>query len=214
MMMTPLAWVFLFTSLLLGSFLAANYLVARGVPFHLARKVAHLSAGIPIGLAPLVFPSVWYPFGLALAFLGLLTLSHQIDLLPGVSRPGRWSEVGFPLAVLLCLTLWPISPWAAALPGLWVALGDGVAGLVRALVYKKPGKGLWGSAACIALCAPFAALVHPWWVGVMGVIAFAVVEYLSGDFALIKWDDNLTAPVAAAVVMGMPLGAMAALRGV
>ena len=203
--MTPLAWTFLFTSLLLGSFLAANYLVARGVPFHLARKVAHLSAGIPIGLSPAVFPSVWYPFGLALAFLVLLTLSHQIDLLPGVSRPGRWSEVGFPLAVLLCLTLWPLSPWAAALPGLWVALGDGVGGLVRALVYKRPCKGLWGSVACLMLCAPFAVLVKPWWVGVAGVIAFTVVEYLSGDSAPLKLDDNLTAPVAAAAVMGVLL---------
>ena len=203
--MTPLGWAFLFTSLLLGSFLAANYLVARGVPFHLARKAAHLTAGVPIGLSPLVFPSVWYPAGLALAFLALLTLSHQIDLLPGVSRPGRWSEVGFPLAVLLCLLLWPLSPWAAALPGLWVALGDGVAGLVRALVYKKPSKGIWGSAACIAVCAPFAVLVYPLWVGVLGAIVFTAVEYLSGDFAPFKLDDNLTAPVAAAAIMGVAL---------
>ena len=203
--MTPLAWAFLFTSLLLGSFLVANYLVARDVPFHLARKVAHLAAGVPIGLSPLVFSSVWYPAGLALAFLALLTLSHQIDLLPGVCKKGRWSEIGFAFAVLLCLILWPISPWAAALPGLWVALGDGVAGLVRALVYKKPCKGLWGSAACITLCAPFAALVNPWWVGVAGVVGFTVIEHLSGDFAPIKVDDNLSAPVAAASIMGVLL---------
>ena len=203
--MTPFAWAFLFTSLLLGSFLVANYLVARGVPFHLARKVSHLTAGVPIGLSPLVFPSVWYPFGLALAFLALLTLSHQIDLLPGVSRRGRWSEVGFPLAVLLCLTLWPLSPWAAALPGLWVALGDGVAGLVRALVYKKQCKGLWGSVACLAVCAPFALLVHPLLVGVAGAIGFTVVERLSGDLAPIKLDDNLAAPVASAAIMGILL---------
>jgi hypothetical protein len=206
--MTPLTWAFLFTSLLLGSFLVANYLVARGVPFHLARKVSHLSAGVPIGLSPIVFPSVWYPFGLALGFIALLTLSHQIDLLPGVSRRGRWSEVGFPIAVLLCLTLWPISPWAAALPGLWVALGDGVAGLVRALVYKRPCKGLWGSAACIAVCAPLAALIQPLWVGLAGAIGFTVVEYLSGEFAPIKLEDNLAAPVAAAAVMGVLLAAL------
>jgi hypothetical protein len=207
-MMTPFAWAFLFTSLLLGSFLAANYLVALGVPFHWARKVAHLSAGVPIGLSPVVFPSMWYPAGLALAFLALLTLSHQIDLLPGVSRRGRWSEVGFPMAVLLCLTLWPISPWAAALPGLWVALGDGVAGLVRALVYKKPCKGLWGSVACIAVCSPFAVLVQPLWVGLLGAVGFTVVEYLSGDFAAIKIDDNLAAPVAAAAIMGVSLAVL------
>ena len=206
MTMTPLAWAFLFTSLLLGSFLVANYLVARGVPFHLARKVAHLSAGVPIGLSPLVFPSIWYPAGLALGFMALLTVSHQIDLMPGVSRRGRWSEIGFPLAVLLCLSLWPLSPWAAALPGLWVALGDGVAGLVRALVYKRPCKGIWGSAACIAVCAPFAVLVHPPWVGVAGVVGFTVIEHLSGDFAPIKLDDNLAAPVAAASIMAVLLG--------
>ena len=210
-MMVPLAWTFLFTSLLLSSFLVANYLVARGVPFHLARKVAHFAAAVPIGLSPLVFPSIWYPTGLALAFLALLTLSHRIDLLPGVSRKGRWSEVGFPMAVLLCLILWPISPWAAALPGLWVALGDGVAGLVRALVYKKPCKGLWGSVACLAVCAPFALLVHPLLVGVAGAIGFTVVERLSGDLAPIKLDDNLTAPVAAAAIMGASLGVMTAL---
>ena len=206
--MTPFAWAFLFTSLLLGSFLAANYLVAHGVPFHIARKVAHLTAGVPIGLSPLVFPSVWYPTGLALAFLALLTLSHQIDLLPGVSRPGRWSEVSFPVAVLLSLGLWPISPWAAALPGLCIALGDGAAGLVRARVYRRPCKGLWGTAACLAVCLPFSVLVHPIWVGVLGVIGFTVVEYLSGDLAPIKLDDNLTAPVAAGVVMGVSLAVL------
>ena len=212
--MTPLAWAFLFTSLLLSSFLVANYLVARGVPFHLARKVAHLSAGVPIGLSPLVFPSVWYPVGLALAFLALLTLSHQIDLLPGVSRPGRWSEVSFPAAVLLSLALWPVSPWAAALPGLWVALGDGVAGLVRAWVYQRPSKGLWGSAACLAVCLPLAVLVTPFWVGIAGVGAFTVAEYLCGDVGRIHLDDNLAAPVAATAIMGVSLGAAAVLRGV
>lgn len=206
--MTPFAWAFVFTSLLLGSFLVANYLVAHGTPFHIARKVAHLSAGIPIGLSPVVFPSVWYPVGLALAFLALLTLSHWIDLLPGVSRRGRWSEVSFPAAVLLSLSLWPISPWAAALPGLCVALGDGAAGLVRARVYRKPCKGLWGSAACLGVCLPFSVLVHPWWVGVLGVIGFTVVEYLSGDLAPIKIDDNLSSPVAAAAIMGVSLAVL------
>ena len=78
-------------------------------------------------------------------------------------------------------------------------------GLVRALVYKRPCKGLWGSVACLALCAPFAVLVKPWWVGVAGAIGFTVVEYLAGDFAPVKVDDNLAAPVASAAIMGVLL---------
>jgi hypothetical protein len=206
--MTPLGWAFLFTSLLLSSFLAANYLVARGVPFHIARKVAHLSAGVPIGLSPIVFPSVWYPCGLVLTFLALLLLSHRFDILPGVSKPGRWSEVAFPAAVLLSLALWPISPWAAALPGLWVALGDGAAGLVRARVYKKPSKGLWGTAACLAVCLPFSVLVTPFWLGLAGAVAFTAAEGLFGDVGRIHLDDNLAAPVAAAAVMGVSLAVL------
>ena len=206
--MNELGWAGWLAAFLLLAALISNALFLHGVPHHLSRKAMHLLAAVPIGLSPLIFHSVFYPLALTLTFLVLLAVSHQLELLPGVSQRGRWSEVGFPLAVLLCLTLWPISPWAAALPGLCVALGDGAAGLVRARVYKKPCKGLWGTAACLGICLPFSVLVTPFWIGIAGVIGFTVVEYLSGDFAPIKLDDNLTAPVAAASIMGVLLAVL------
>jgi dolichol kinase len=48
-------------------------------------------------------------------------------------------------------------------------------------------------------------LVQPLWVGLLGAVGFTVVEYLSGDFAPIKLDDNLSSPVAAAAIMGVSL---------
>lgn len=206
--MTQWAWSFLFSTILVFSFLLSNYAFAQGLPFHLTRKIAHLAAVIPVALAPIVFQSVWFPLGLTLAFLVLLIAAHNIGLFPGVVKKGRWSEVFFPLSLALCLSLWPFSPWLAVLPGIFLSLADGAAGIVRSLVYRRPTKGLWGSAACLVVCLPFSVLVAPFWVGVAGAGAFTVAEWLSGDTGVVHLDDNLVAPVAAAAVMGILVGVL------
>lgn len=201
--MTEWAWSLLFSTFLLSSFLAANHAFARGLPFHLTRKIAHLVAVVPVALAPVVFTSVWFPLGLSSVFLVLLVAAHNVDLFPGVVRKGRWSEVFFPLSLILSLSLWPFSPWLAVLPGIFLSLGDGAAGIVRSLLYRRPTKGLWGSAACLGVCLPFSVLAEPLWIGAVGATAFTVAEFLCGDVGCIKADDNLAAPVSAAAVMGV-----------
>lgn len=201
--MTEWSWGFLFSTILLSSFLLANYAAARGLPFHLTRKIAHLAAVIPVALAPIVFQSVWFPLGLTLSFLVLLIAAHNVDLFPGVVSKGRWSEVFFPLSLALCLSLWPFSPWLAVLPGIFLSLADGAAGIVRSLVYRRPSKGLWGSAVCLAVCLPFSVLVAPFWIGIAGAGAFTLAEWLCGEAGRIHVDDNLVAPVASAASMAV-----------
>lgn len=202
-MMTEWAWGFLFSTILLSSFLISNYAAARGLPFHLTRKIAHLAAVIPVVLAPIVFEAVWFPLGLTLAFLVLLIAAHNVDIFPGVVKKGRWSEVFFPLSLAISLSLWPFSPWLAVLPGIFLSLGDGAAGIVRSMVYQRPSKGLWGSAACLAVCLPFSVLVAPFWFGVAGAVAFTAAEWLCGDTGVIHLDDNLAGPVSATVAMAV-----------
>jgi len=183
----------------------ANIAYWRGWPQHLSRKVPHIAAAVPIAMAPLFFQDIWYPLGLCLAFLLLLLAGHRFGLFPGTIQRGRFSELGFPLALLAPIALfWNVNPWIAVLPGLGVAIGDAVAGLVRFFLYRRQVKGWWGSAACFGTIAAMAILiVTPLWLGLVAALAGTLAERYSGDSqgAILYLDDNLTLPLAMTVVL-------------
>ena len=187
---------------LLTFFVISNQVHLRPAPFFISRKVAHFGAGIAIALLPLWFSSILWPALLSGGFLLLLLATHRTSIWHGFARPGRISEVVFALSVFISIMVaWNIDPWLSILPGLFMAFGDGVTGLVRYRVYRREVKGWWGTAACLVACALLALLVQPYWVGLAGAAIFSVVEKLCGDVGRIKIDDNLAAPLAALAVM-------------
>lgn len=203
--MTGVAWAGWLSAFMLLGFLVSNGLRGLGVPFYTSRKVAHFSAAVPIAISPFVFDSIWYPLGLALAFLLILVLTHNYDFFPGCARKGRWSECWFPFSIALSIVvLWSVSPYAAIAPALMLSLGDGITGIVRKLTIGKEMKGNWGSVACLCVCLVVGLwLVRPMWAGALGALAATIAEKYCGDTpdSLVHLDDNLTLPLAALAVI-------------
>lgn len=189
--------------LLLGLYLA-NVVYWLGAPFYISRKVAHAASVPPMVLMPVLFDGPAWPLILTGGFLVMLAVTHPFVVWPGFAKKGRWSELYYPLAVFLSIALlWDLSPWAAIVPGLWLALGDGITGIVRTLTLHREEKGWWGSLACLGVCAGIALLVQPVWVGLVAGAVATTAERFCGDAkgALLRVDDNLAMPVAGLVVM-------------
>ncbi len=202
--MTELAWTGWLASFTLAALLASNAARGLGVQFYLSRKIAHFGAAVPIALFPVVYQHVWYPLALVGSFFVLLLLTHRWDVFPGCARKGRWSEVFFPLSIMIALAvLWPVSHVAAIVPALWLSLGDGVTGLVRKWLYNREVKGWWGSLACLVVCVGLGFLVTPWWAGVLGGCVATLAERYCGDAegSRVRLDDNLAMPLAGLAVM-------------
>lgn len=190
---------------LLAVFLASNEAHRHNYPFYVSRKIAHFGAGVVIGTMPLLFTTWTWPATLSLGFLLLLAATHRTELWHGFARPGRIAEVAFALSVLVSIwAAWRVNPWLGVMPGLFMAFGDGISGIVRFSVYHREVKGWWGSLACLGVCAILALLIAPYWVGLVGAVAFTVAEKLCGDVGRIKVDDNLVAPLFSLAVM-LPL---------
>ncbi|HDJ97473.1 MAG TPA: hypothetical protein ENG54_03310 [Thermofilum sp.] len=77
---------------------------------------------------------------------------------------------------------------------MFMAYGDGVTGVVRNYVYRKWTKGLWGSAAMLAVSLPIG-LVLKGIGGAIAAIAATLIELWP------KIDDNITVPIISATTM-------------
>ncbi len=99
--------------------------------------------------------------------------------------------------------LWLDRPFIAVSCLLFMAWGDCVTGLIRAEVYKKAVKGLWGSLGMLAVCLVISwALIEPFWIGALGSVVATAAEWTFGDVGLIKWaDDNWAIPVVSLTFM-------------
>ena len=196
-------WAAVLLAVLLVALGLSNTLFYLGVPFYVTRKVAHIGSAIPIVLLPVAFFSIAYPLLLSGLFVLVFASSHKYDLFPGFARKGRWSEIYFPLSVCVSIgLLWNYNPWWAIVPPLWLALGDGVTGLVRMKVNKREVKGWYGSLACWIVCLLVGVLTLSW-AGVLGASVATLFERFSGDAegAIIPLDDNLTMPLSGTLVL-------------
>lgn len=207
----PLFWAIglaLYIQLAMG---LSNVLYGRGVPFYLSRKVIHFGAAPAILALPLVFDSAYFPILLSAFLVFQLAMHHLLfaagerNFFPGFVRKGRLSEVYFAIASLISIAaLWHIDAWLAIVPSLWLALGDGITGVVRSYTSGREVKDWWGSLACLIVCSAISiALVTPLVAGLAGAAAATIAERYSGDAegALIKLDDNLAMPLAGLATM-------------
>lgn len=207
----PLFWAIGLALYIQLAMLLSNFLYRRGVPFYLSRKVIHFGAAPAILVLPLVFDSAFFPILLSAILAVQLALNHLLfargtrNLFPGFARKGRLSEVYFAIASLISIAaLWHIDAWLAVVPSLWLALGDGITGVVRSYTSGREVKDWWGSLACLIVCSAISiALVTPLVAGLAGAAAATIAERYSGDAegALIKLDDNLAMPLAGLATM-------------
>ncbi len=187
----------------------SNVAFDYGVPNYLSRKTAHMAGAAGFLLCPLLFTTFWWPFLMAVGFTAVLLCGRifRPRLFRGVGGSGRQhaiAEVHFPgTAIVLIGVVWGIlhQPWLAIVPLAFLGAGDGITGIVRSWVYGLEVKGLWGSAAMLAVCLLLAYFIRPYWVGAAGAVAATLAEKFTKTSSYI--DDNFTIPLFSAVVMGV-----------
>ena len=214
-LLAGLPYALLLTAIILAGLWLSNIAYDRGVPQYISRKIGHAAGGLCFLLAPFVFDSVVWPLFLAASFTLVLVLARLLRpaTFRGVGGNGRsgdsFAEIVFAAVAIpayLVGWLWLNEPLMTTAALVFMAWGDGVTGLVRARVYHRPVKGLWGSLAMLAVCLALAgALVRPLWVGAAAALAATVAELSFGDVGLVKRiDDNLAIPIISlAVLLGL-----------
>ncbi|HEX7474350.1 MAG TPA: hypothetical protein VF318_00150 [Dehalococcoidales bacterium] len=201
---TPFA-VLVIGSVLVGLWIS-NTLYDLKVPHYISRKIGHAAGGLGFLICTYAFTSAWWPMILSFSFglvlwVARLVRPHTFRGVGGSGRPtNAMAEVWFPWVAVPVFAVgwgWLDQPFIAVSCLLFMAWGDCVTGLVRAEIYGKAVKGLWGSAAMMAICLAISwAFIHPFWIGAVGSMVATVTEWSFGDVGLVKWaDDNWAIPI-------------------
>jgi len=217
-MMAELPYVFIVAGTALVGLWVSNTVFDLKVPHYISRKIGHSAGGLAFLLAALLFSSALWPLILTFSFAIMLWLArivrpHTFRGVGGSGRnPGVMAEVWFAfigVPVFAVGWLWLDQPFLAVSCLLFMAWGDCVTGLVRADLYGKPVKGLWGSLAMLVICLIISwAFIKPFWVGIAGSLIATITEWAFGDVGIIKWaDDNWAVPSISLISM---LGLLAA----
>ncbi len=190
---------------------ASNVAYDRGMQHYLSRKIGHFAGGVAFILGVVLFSSAVWPMILSAIFTALFYGARKFkpSTFRGVGGSGRqdkFSEVWFtfmPLVVFGIAWLWLDLPMVALAALLFMAWGDGITGVVRAKVYRKASKGLWGSAAMFAVSLAVAlVLIRPAWIGLAGALTATLSEWSFGDYSVLKkGDDNWAVPLSSLAVM-------------
>jgi phytol kinase len=196
---------------LLGLYLA-NLFYDSGIPQYISRKLGHLGGAVGFLLCPLLFSSFWWPFILTVAFTALLLYARAFRPMffrgvGGSGRPQALAEIHYPATGIVTIgILWGLcgEPWLGIVPLLFMGAGDAVTGLIRSAVYGREVKGNWGSAGMLVACLLLACFITPYWIGVVGAMVATAAEKLTITSHFV--DDNLTIPLASALVMGVLWG--------
>ncbi len=208
---TPQEWGY--TALLLGWVLFVampltrwtyNLMRRRGVEHHVAvyfnRKIIHvLAGGLVAALVPFLYRS-YIPIALMVA---LLAVGNYLP-----HRTGRlfyWYQVPENMYEVNFIVMWGVAMfigfalndiWLAVVPVMFMAVGDGVTGIVRNLIYRRRTKALAGNVAMAAFCVPFGFAV----LGLPGAVA-GLVSSLVERLEFGPVDDNVLVPVSALLVL-------------
>ena len=213
-MIDDLPIVVLVTGEVLVGLWLSNIVYDKGVPHYISRKIGHAAGGV--GFLILLFVTwPWWPIIMAAGFSLLLLGARFIrpSTFRGVGGTGRsdqvMAEVWFPLVAIPVFAigwLWLDQPAVAVTCLLFMAWGDGVTGLVRSQIYKRPVKGLWGSLGMLIVCLVIAwVFIKPFWIGAVASVVAVGTEWFFGDCGVCKWaDDNWAIPLTSlATILGL-----------
>ncbi|MEZ0346791.1 MAG: dolichol kinase [Infirmifilum sp.] len=203
------AWVMFVVSIIAK--LTYEFFTKKGeshkVAIYYARKVIHILAGgvvaLLIALYPL-FSTPILPFALGLVLALLTYLPHKTGkLMYWFQDPENIYEVDFCIMWAIFITL----GWFAgiqlgyknpflfgALPLLFMAVGDGVTGIVRNALFKRRIKHWSGNLAMFIVSAAMAIVLGFGISGILSALAASFVERIE-YLGSIKLDDNITVPI-------------------
>ena len=81
--------------------------------------------------------------------------------------------------------------WLAFVPIVFTTWGDGVAGLMRAMLLRSKVASVWPSLGMVAVCLGAAFFYQPYWIGAVGAVAATIAERFRPASGPLR-DDNLT----------------------
>lgn len=178
------------------------------VAIYYARKVIHILAGgvvaLLIALYP-VFQTPLLPFIMGILFAVFTYIPHKTGkLMYWFQDPENIYEVDFCIMWAIFITLgWFAgkqlgynSPFLfGALPILFMAVGDGVTGIVRNALFKRRVKHWSGNLAMFIVSAGIALALGFGVPGILSALVASVVERFE-HIGGVKLDDNITVPLA------------------
>ncbi len=164
---------------------------------YFARKIIHiLSGGVTVLALPFAFDTPTLPF-LASMGLALMTyIPHKTGrLLCWFQVEENISEVYFAVMWgLIVLAAWYINLKVVILPVFFMAVGDGVTGIVRNIIYSYRNKSWYGNIAMALVCIPVGYV----YMGFIGALAGAVASIIE-HFEFV--DDNISIPLSTFTIL-------------
>jgi len=174
----------------------------KKVALYFTRKFIHIFAA---GLVTLMiaifglFTSPLIPFLLGTGLATILYIFHKTGrLLYWFQDPENMYDVNFCIAWAFVISLGYIlgNIWIGAIPALFMAIGDGVTGIVRNALFRRRTKHWIGNLSMFLVCSPIAFYAF----GLIGLIA-ALIASLVEHFDFM--DDNVTVPLSSFVVISL-----------
>ena len=199
-----------------------EWFIKKGVKKHEAiyynRKLIHIFAGGVISLfVPFVFTSPWYPLLCGLGLTVFTFGSHKGEkTLYWFQTEKDFNDVNFCLMWgVTIFVLWIITnnPWIAIIPSAFMALGDGITGIVRNLAFRERSKHPIGNLYMVCVCLPLGYYLFVLGgraeLAVVGVIA-AIVASVVERYEIGPLDDNILITIGSSVViyLGLIFGPM------
>ena len=199
-------------AIVLLSEIAGRFLKVSG---SITRLAVHMSSGVLVAFAPLLFVERWWPASVALGLLVMLVLAVRFRWLPSIhaARPASYGTIWFALSVLMLYVFAWEEPILITIPLLVMAFGDAagvIVGETRKHTHPLPdgfqGKSWDGSIAVFAVTGltvglgweafGMAGTGEALLVGLACASVAAVVEAVSR-----RGTDNLTVPFSMVVIL-------------
>jgi len=180
----------------------------RGLPHNVAiyynRKIIHIFAGGVVAfLVPFLFSAPLIPFIMALSLGAFLYYWHwRGRLLYWFQTDENMFEVNFTIAwglSLLILWLATGDPRISVVPAVFIAIGDGVTGIIRNALFGRRTKHWLGNIGMALVVIPLGYFLA----GGIGALAGAVASYVE-RYEFPPIDDNILVALTALAILLAP----------
>ena len=152
-------------------------------------------------LVPLIYREPWIPVSLTVLLTLMVGMSRKKNdkFMYWFQTKDNDYEVHFLVMTALLLSLGYLigDPWCGVLPVAFMAIGDGVTGIIRNFMFKRRTKSWWGNLGMLMVNVLIGSIK-----GVPGILSGVVAaiverfEFLGG-----KIDDNITVPLISFAVL-------------
>ena len=190
-------------------YLMINRGIKKESAVYFNRKLIHIFAGgVIVLIVPHVFSTPWYPLLSGLVLTVIMYGFHKSSkILYWFQHKEDVNDVSFCFMwAVAVFILWYVmgNPWIAIIPPAFMALGDGITGIIRNLAFKERVKHPIGNVYMMGICIPigyyFGNMSGLPGLAIWGVIA-AVVASIVEKFEFGPIDDNVLISVSSILVL-------------